>query len=164
MCRRPHLRRTHLRCQPLFKRLLDGQFVFIPSPLWVGGLCGALRLILVETPKARTTSNEGTRRSIRIAIASAILIIFVGLFLAIRNGLHFWLAGTTLIAGLAGGLFAIRHYVLRIIVWALRLGPLNYVAFLNYATARILLRRVGGGYVFIHRMLLDYLIAPCQSK
>jgi hypothetical protein len=29
-------------------------------------------------------------------------------------------------------------------------------AFLNDATSRILLRRVGGGYNFIHRRLQDY--------
>jgi hypothetical protein len=29
---------------------------------------------------------------------------------------------------------------------------------LEDATARILLRRVGGGYSFIHRLLLDYFV------
>jgi hypothetical protein len=28
--------------------------------------------------------------------------------------------------------------------------------FLDYATERILLRRVGGGYVFVHRLLQEY--------
>ena len=34
--------------------------------------------------------------------------------------------------------------------------PWNYVKFLDYAAERILLRKVGGGYIFIHRMLLEY--------
>jgi len=31
------------------------------------------------------------------------------------------------------------------------------VAFLDDATVRVLLRRVGGGYSFNHRLLMDYL-------
>ena len=37
--------------------------------------------------------------------------------------------------------------------------PWNYVKFLDYAAERILLRKVGGGYTFIHRMLLEYFAA-----
>ncbi len=34
--------------------------------------------------------------------------------------------------------------------------PLRYVRFLDESAARILLRRVGGGYSFVHRLLLDW--------
>lgn len=37
--------------------------------------------------------------------------------------------------------------------------PWNYVGFLYHAAARIFLRKVGGGYIFIHRMLLEYFAA-----
>lgn len=37
--------------------------------------------------------------------------------------------------------------------------PWNYVKFLDYAAERILLRKVGGGYIFIHRMLLEHFAA-----
>jgi hypothetical protein len=37
--------------------------------------------------------------------------------------------------------------------------PWNYVRFLDYAAGQILLRKVGGGYVFIHRMLLEHFSA-----
>jgi hypothetical protein len=33
---------------------------------------------------------------------------------------------------------------------------LRLVPFLDYTADRIFLRKVGGGYIFIHRMLLDY--------
>lgn len=33
---------------------------------------------------------------------------------------------------------------------------MRYVDFLDYAAERILLRKVGGGYMFIHRLLLKY--------
>jgi hypothetical protein len=38
----------------------------------------------------------------------------------------------------------------------------QYVRFLADATARIFLRKVGGGYIFVHRMLLEYFVARHQ--
>ena len=35
-------------------------------------------------------------------------------------------------------------------------APWHYAAFLDYAAERILLRKVGGSYTFIHRYLLNY--------
>jgi hypothetical protein len=35
-------------------------------------------------------------------------------------------------------------------------APLNYVRFLDCAAGRIFLRKVGGGYIFVHRLLLEY--------
>ena len=59
----------------------------------------------------------------------------------------------------AGGAACLKHLVLR--RWLIRNGstPWNYVRFLDHAAQRILLRKVGGGYVFIHRMLLEYFAA-----
>ena len=34
--------------------------------------------------------------------------------------------------------------------------PWRLIPFLDYAAERIFLRKVGGGYVFVHRMLMDY--------
>lgn len=60
---------------------------------------------------------------------------------------------------LKGGLSYLRHYVLRFLLWRRRSVPWHYIPFLEYATGRILLRKVGGGYVFLHRLLLDYFAA-----
>jgi len=35
-------------------------------------------------------------------------------------------------------------------------APLNYARFLDCAAERIFLRKVGGGYIFVHRLLLEY--------
>jgi hypothetical protein len=37
---------------------------------------------------------------------------------------------------------------------------------LDFATERILLRKVGGGYIFVHRLLLDYFssLVPSSSQ
>jgi len=34
--------------------------------------------------------------------------------------------------------------------------PWNYARFLDYATEHIFLQKVGGGYIFIHRMLMEH--------
>ena len=34
--------------------------------------------------------------------------------------------------------------------------PWHYAQFLDYAAEHILLRKVGGGYIFVHRLLLEY--------
>jgi len=75
-----------------------------------------------------------------------------GLLVGLLSGLGLWL-----LVGLGRGLdAAFQHYTLRF--WLARSGvfPWRAVPFLEDATTRILLRRVGGGYSFAHRLLLDF--------
>jgi hypothetical protein len=37
--------------------------------------------------------------------------------------------------------------------------PWRYARFLDYCVERIFLRKVGGGYIFVHRMLMEYFAA-----
>jgi hypothetical protein len=57
---------------------------------------------------------------------------------------------------LRGGWACLRHYVLRFLLWRAGAMPWNYSRFLDYAAEHILLRKVGGGYIFVHRLLLEY--------
>ena len=50
----------------------------------------------------------------------------------------------------------LKHYVLRILLWRNDYAPLNYIRFLDYAAERVFLRKVGGGYIFTHRLLMEY--------
>ena len=125
--------------------------------------------------------NEGIRRSAKSGILMAfplglLLGVFYGLFTNLVMDTTFRLhAGPfgallfelgegllyTLIMGLAlalvFGLDAfIQHYILRFWLWHTHLFPLKAVPFLEDATTRALLQRVGGGYRFAHRLLLDY--------
>jgi DNA polymerase III delta prime subunit len=62
-----------------------------------------------------------------------------------------------LIVGLnRGGSAVIKHYALRLTLSWKGYTPLNIVGFLDQCAKLILLKKVGGGYIFIHRMLLDY--------
>ncbi|MEH1819157.1 MAG: NACHT domain-containing protein [Nostoc sp.] len=60
-----------------------------------------------------------------------------------------------LFALLAGGA-CIKHVILRIILCWKGYMPWNYASFLDYASERIFLRKVGGSYIFIHRILQEY--------
>jgi hypothetical protein len=50
----------------------------------------------------------------------------------------------------------LRHYVIRALLASYHLFPWHAKTFLDDANSRVLLRRVGGGYSFLHRLLLDY--------
>jgi eukaryotic-like serine/threonine-protein kinase len=55
-----------------------------------------------------------------------------------------------------GGSAVIKHYSLRLILWLNGYTPLKFIKFLDQCAKLIFLKKVGGGYIFVHRMLLDY--------
>lgn len=81
-----------------------------------------------------------------------------------RNGLLTGLSAGLLtrpLAGLSAGLLAgllpvIQHYILRFWLNRTHAFPFQVGAFLEDACACHLLKRVGGSYQFMHRLLLDY--------
>ncbi len=54
------------------------------------------------------------------------------------------------------GKTCIQHFTLRLILYRDGYIPWNYARFLDYASNRIFLQKVGGGYIFIHRLLLEH--------
>ena len=70
--------------------------------------------------------------------------LFLGLFFGVTVGLN------------RGGLTVIKHYALRLILWRSGYTPFKFIQFLDQCARLILLKKVGGGYIFIHRMLLEY--------
>jgi MFS family permease len=143
----------------------------------VVGLFGMLVAILVvglsfREIETRALPNQGIHRSARNAVAFGLIFglafgLAFGLVVGLIFGLIFGLAcglvgglGFGLVVGLgAGGAACLKHFVLRL--WLIHNGstPWNYAKFLDRAADRLLLRKVGGGYAFIHRMLLDYFAA-----
>ena len=55
-----------------------------------------------------------------------------------------------------GGFVIIQHYTLRLILVLKGHTPRNYTHFLDFAVGRVFLQKVGGGYIFIHRLLLEH--------
>lgn len=66
------------------------------------------------------------------------------------------LCGGLVVCLVSGGLAAWRHGLVRLHLQRSGMLPLRCVRFFDEATSCILLRKVGGGYSFIHRLLLDY--------
>ena len=66
-----------------------------------------------------------------------------------------------------GGLDVAQHYIVRTLLWWAGTMPRDYARFLDYASDELnFLQKVGGGYMFVHRYLLEYLAAlalPARS-
>ena len=113
--------------------------------------------------------NQGMWRSAKNACFFFVLFFPIGTICGLRyarGGIHEAISAglaVGLLAGMAGGkgpVFAgfvlIQHFMLRVILSWRGFAPWNYASFLDYATERIFLRKVGGGYIFIHRMLMEH--------
>jgi eukaryotic-like serine/threonine-protein kinase len=126
----------------------------------------------VEQIEAKTKPNQGIWLSGRSALSVGLVSGLIFFLLNLVTGLIWGLKNGGLVIGLFlglgiglgiglnyGGLAFIRHFVLRFLLWRNGYIPGNYVRFLDYAAERIFLRKVGGGYIFIHRMLMEYFAA-----
>lgn len=125
--------------------------------------------------KGKTSPNQGIALSRKHALLmwlgfSALTLLcqmvatwpFEGLFAGLIVGL---LLGGTLgiTAGMwYGGLDVLHHYALRFMLWRQGHMPLRYGRFLNHAHQLIFLQRVGGGVIFIHRLLLEHFASRGQ--
>ena len=63
-----------------------------------------------------------------------------------------------------GGVDTLNHLVLRLTLNGRRELPFRSRPFFDHAVDCILLRRVGGGYVFVHRLLLEYFAGDASDK
>jgi hypothetical protein len=137
----------------------------------VYGLAGGLTVAEIET---REVPNQGIRRSARNGLGFGLLVglaggLASGLFWGLVRGevgenIFICLVTIGLVFGLAigtksGGGACLKHLLLRFWLFRNNCAPWNYVQFLDHAADRILLRKLGGGYMFIHRMLLEYFAA-----
>jgi hypothetical protein len=123
-----------------------------------------------------TIPNQGIRRSLK----NSFIGIGSGLFIGLVAGIVFEvnLTGSSglflgLIVGpivglflglVLGGYVVINHYILRFLFYRAGYMPWNYVRFLDYCVDHIFLRRVGGGYIFVHRLLMEHFAAMYQES
>jgi DNA polymerase III delta prime subunit len=156
------------------------------SSVLVSGLVGGLVFGLIASEMdTRTRPNEGMLHS---AQSGLVVGLVVGLGVGLVGGAIGGTAGSTaggtigglvlaLIFGLGsgpifglvgfleiGGRACFQHLVLRLLLWRNGFAPLGYVRFLDYAAERIFLRKVGGGYIFVHRLLMEHFAAKWESK
>ncbi len=163
-----------------------------PDRAWQGLIVGAVVGIAVGLLGAgtnrritdqRNRPNQGYRTSLRNGLRLGVLAVPLGLLVGWLSTwllpsdsplllLRDWPSAVLLaILGLAGGfpLFggaaALWHSALHLGLWLLegRL-PLRLAAFLDHGVRLILLQRVGGGWVFIHRLLQEHLAATAPPR
>ncbi|MGB8645113.1 MAG: NACHT domain-containing protein [Anaerolineae bacterium] len=154
----------------------------------VGLIAFAFRGMVRGVPDTRAIPNQGILLSLRSAALVAfitILLIALQVILtfeiqrafanyeatpgylileAILGSLSLAILFSTFAALWFGGMDVIQHYALRALLARTDHAPWNYPRFLNYAADLIFLRRVGGGYLFIHRLLLEHFAAMGKAK
>ncbi len=130
-----------------------------------GVILGGLRVKTLET---RATPNHGIKscigNAVRVGMGTITFAIVVtaaaswyvpALFPFVPS---FWLM-TGFVALWYGLQDAGYHGTLRALLAWSRNAPWRFAHFLDHATKLIFLKRVGGGYIFIHRMLLEHFAA-----
>lgn len=106
-----------------------------------------------------TTPNQGIRQSARNSLVFALIGSSILRSTAILLG---WTTRGWTIFGFSFGMVAggaeacIKHFIIRILLFYKGSIPWDYARFLDYATERIFLQKVGGGYIFVHRLLLEH--------
>lgn len=161
----------------LIKGLITGLILGLPVALSLGipklglvygltgglifGLLGGLRGPEIEK---KTIPNQGIWNSARNARIVGLIGGLVGMLIGWIGG---WVSRVDwLVLGLiygvvvgllsGGGKACIRHFTLRLMLYRQGHIPWNYARFLDYATDRLFMQKVGGGYIFVHRMLMEH--------
>jgi hypothetical protein len=119
-----------------------------------GGLRGS-RLERTSRP------NEGIWLSLRNGVGAAVLFgVVMGLLLTLLSGPEFGLRRLVQFAlGAAmayGGLNVLNHAILRLLLWQRGDLPRALTSFLDHSAGLVFRHNVGGGYIFIHRLLQEY--------
>ena len=164
-------------------RLLPSLFLGLGIGLLVGLLMSIRGGFTNRLPNVRNIlqPNQGIRNSIRYSLFFGLFfgmafgllfgliygpILFLILGAEYRSafpadsGLIYGLSDGLLVASffwlLSGGIAWIQHTLLRFQLWRRGFIPWNYTSFLEHATSLALLHKVGGGYIFFHRLLQEY--------
>ena len=153
----------------------------------LGALGGLMTGLTGPDVQRRTVPNQGIRQSaVNVAVFALLGCLFVGLPYAVLN---VWAAAVVtrtlpdatdwvrlglgsglsfgLLAGLLPGAACIQHVILRLVLWWSGMAPMRYVQFLDFATERMLLQRIGGRYRFLHVLLRDHFaraVLPTAQK
>ncbi|PZV17468.1 MAG: NACHT domain-containing protein [Pseudanabaena sp.] len=139
----------------------------------IGGIIFGLVYGLIGSEvEEKIYPNQGIKKSALNSLIFGLIygMIFglLGLFYGLIDGLQGqidWFINCGLLGGLLGGLIGalyfggwacIQHLVLRLILYSTGRVPWNYSKFLDWASDKLFLQKVGGGYIFIHRSLMEH--------
>ncbi|MGB3713944.1 MAG: NACHT domain-containing protein [Candidatus Promineifilaceae bacterium] len=141
-------------------RMAEGVITGITTSVFVLGafLLGGMRGRRVEE---KSRPNEGILLSLRNAVVAA---LFMGPVLGVLVLIYYdWIAGlitavimVLIVFSLFGGSTVTKHLLLRLILRREGCTPWRYARFLDHTSRLVFLRKVGGGYIFLHRYLQEY--------
>lgn len=129
----------------------------------------------VALSEEKLSTNQGIKNSFKysVKITLALILSFTALYslaaVIVEDGffsfndksLYLIISLITLLSLFVsflrfGGRAFIRHFILRIILSVQGCIPWRIASFLDEATERVFLRKIGGGYIFIHKTLLEH--------
>ena len=137
--------------------LLAVATVGIMFMLWV-----ALTVNLGEDTQLNVVPAQGIRQSFISALMVGLAVALAGSAISL-NSAPVNMINTGLMYGLmagllAGGFACVQHIMLRLLLLIDNHIPWNYASFLNYASEHLFLRKIGSGYIFIHRLLMEHFV------
>ena len=164
--------------------IIGGLIIGIICSLSIGLLGGFLGGLQGSEVENRSTPMQGIQTSLRNTVFGGLigsflfcllgflimwllLVLLFGsrpeqdrvLYFSLQFGVRIGLLGF-LVGGLRyGGGFVLSNAIMLRSLFRSGSIPKDYINFLDYCTDRIFLRRVGGGYIFIHRMLMEHFAA-----
>lgn len=148
---------------PSFDSLFRG-FLF---GLSLGVVYGVIQGFKGAAVEQKSFPNQGMIQSAKNSLVFATIGFCV---LGLSAKVIQWNPNIWVMAGLLFGLTAgggeacLKHVFLRIILcWSGKI-PWNYAQFLDAAVSKVFMQKVGGGYIFIHRLLLEYFAQIYSEK
>jgi len=130
-------------------------YVFALGAFLLGGIRGR-RL------EEKSRPNEGILLSLRNAVVAALLLgPVLGAFVKYyydswSDGLITAAIMILIVFSLFGGSTVTKHLLVRVILRREDCNPWRYARFLDHTSRLVFLRKVGGGYIYLHRYLQDY--------
>ena len=105
--------------------------------------------------------NQGIRKSAIRVLAYGLVSVIISLILEVLISEEFPREFTQIMIVLVpvlrlGGQACLQHFTLRLILYFKGFIPWNYAKFLDWASDKLFLQKVGGGYIFIHRSLMEH--------
>lgn len=143
----------------LFNHLL---IITISVVLFVGFLLSLRSRDIEETTYSGQRLKQTLFNSVFVFILTGLLSGFIYILINEQDyELFFRALNISLIFGLLGGLHygvftLIQHFSLRYVFTKNEFLPKQLIPFLDYAVDLIFLRRVGGSYIFVHRLLMEH--------
>jgi len=143
--------------------------------LVAGLIAGVFSGLNSKVISLRISPNQGIHLSARnalliglgLGLTAGVISEMLG-FVRYNGGLAIGLLAGIITTIWYGGLDVVKHYTLRLILYRNNYTPWRYARFLDYATERLFLNKVGGGYIFRHRTLMEYFadlpLEPSKNK